>query len=137
VRALAVIAGSEGAGQRLQLGEGGGLAGLGGQPLLQGLPEPLHLALGLGVVRLAVLLLHAEAAQLGFQAVAAALAAGEPGGEDHAVECRSAWRPGRFRHPGRLRPGCPLYLVRHAADPAGLSTCPGVLDVLRHPSSMS
>jgi hypothetical protein len=85
VRALAVVAGSEGVEQGLQLGEGGGLGRLGGQPFLQGLPEPFHLALGLGVVRLAVLLLRAEAAQLVLQAVAAAFAAGEPGGEDHAV----------------------------------------------------
>jgi hypothetical protein len=38
------------------------------------------------VVRLAVLLAHAEAAQLGFEGVAAALAAGQAGGEDQAVE---------------------------------------------------
>jgi hypothetical protein len=47
--------------------------------------EPLGSTLGLGVVRLAILLLHAEAAQFGFQAVAAAFAAGQPGGEHHAV----------------------------------------------------
>src|SRR5579859_56829 len=40
----------------LQLGDRGGLGVLGGQPLLQRLLEPLHLALGLRVVRPAVLL---------------------------------------------------------------------------------
>jgi hypothetical protein len=38
------------------------------------------------VVRLAVLLGDAQAAQLGFQGVAAAPAAGETGGEDQPVE---------------------------------------------------
>ena len=42
--------------QGLQLGEGGGLSGLGAEPLLEGLLEPLDFALGLGMVRLAVLL---------------------------------------------------------------------------------
>jgi len=58
---------------------------LGGEPFFEGLLESLGLALGLGVVRPAVFLLHAEAAQLVLQAVAAALAAGEPGSEDHPV----------------------------------------------------
>ena len=44
------------------------------------------LALGLRVVRAAVFLGHAQSAQLGFQAVAAAAAAGQPGGVDQAVE---------------------------------------------------
>jgi hypothetical protein len=48
---------------------------LGGQPFLQGLPEPLDLALGLRVVRLAVLLRDPEPGQLMLQAVAAAAAA--------------------------------------------------------------
>ena len=63
----------------------GGLGGLGGEPVLQGLLEPLHFPLGLRVVRAPVLLPDAQAAQVGFQAVAAAPAAGEPGGEDHPV----------------------------------------------------
>jgi hypothetical protein len=50
--------------------------------------EPLGSTLGLGVVRLAILLLHAEAAQFGFQAVAAAFAAGQPGGEHHAMSVK-------------------------------------------------
>jgi hypothetical protein len=86
VRPLLVVIAGELIEQGLELGEAGGLPGLGGQPFLQGLPEPLDLALGLGVVRLAVLLPHPEAAKLVFQAVAAAAAAaGEPGGTDGAV----------------------------------------------------
>jgi hypothetical protein len=42
-------------------------------------------ALGLGVVRLAVLLGDPEAAQFVLEGVAAAPAAGQAGGEDHAV----------------------------------------------------
>ncbi len=58
---------------------------LGGQPLLQGLPEPLDLALGLRVIGLAVLLPDPQAAQLVFEAVAAAAAAGETRRVDQAV----------------------------------------------------
>ena len=65
--------------------EGGGLVRLGAEPVFHRLLEPLDLALGLGVVRLAVLLLDAEAAQLVLEGVAAAAAAGQAGGEDHAV----------------------------------------------------
>ena len=86
VRPPGVVDAGEGVEQGLELGEGGGLAGLGAEPVLQGLLEPLGRALGLGVVRLAVLLGDAEAAQFVFQAVAAAFAAGQAGGEDHAVE---------------------------------------------------
>jgi hypothetical protein len=100
VRPLVVVVGGEGVQGSLELGEGGGLAGLGGEPFLQGLPEPLGLPLGLGVVRLAVFLPDFQAAQLVLQAVAAA---GEPGGIDRAVECRSRWRPGR--RTGRRRRG--------------------------------
>ena len=64
VRAAGVVDGSERAGQGLQLGQGGGLAGLGAEPVLHRLLEPFDFALGLGVVRLAVLLGDAEAAQL-------------------------------------------------------------------------
>jgi len=59
---------------------------LGGQPVLQGLLEPLCLALGLRVVRVAVLLLHAESAQLVLEGVASAAAAGVAGRVDQAVE---------------------------------------------------
>jgi hypothetical protein len=72
--------------QDLELGEVFGLAGLGGQPFVQGLPEPLDLALGLRVAWAAVLLPDAEAAQLVLQAVAAAAAAGEARGVDETVE---------------------------------------------------
>ena len=44
------------------------------------------------MIRLPVLLFHAEAAQLILQAVAAALAAGEAGGEHHPVGQRRGWR---------------------------------------------
>jgi hypothetical protein len=71
VRAAGVADDGERAGQGLQVSQGGGLDGLGAEPVLHGLLESLHLALGLGVVRLAVLLGDAEAAQLGLQGVAA------------------------------------------------------------------
>jgi hypothetical protein len=58
---------------------------LGAEPVLHRLLEALGFSLGLGVVRLSVLLLDAEAAQLVLEAVAAASAAGQAGGEDHAV----------------------------------------------------
>jgi len=84
-RPLVVADAGEGVQEGLELGEDGGLGGLGAEPVLEGLLEPLHLPLGLRVVRLPVFLPDSEAAQFGFQAVAAAPAAGEPGGEDHAV----------------------------------------------------
>jgi hypothetical protein len=64
VRAPCVVDACEDVELGLELGEGGGLAGLGAEPLLHGLLEAFRLALGLGVVRLAVLLLDAKAAQL-------------------------------------------------------------------------
>ena len=85
VEQAGVVDRGEGVQQGLQLGDGLGLVPLGGQPFLEGLLEPLGFALGLGVVRAAVLLFHAEAAQLGFQAVGAGRA-GEPCGVDQAVE---------------------------------------------------
>ena len=75
MRPLGVVQGGEGVQQGLQLSERGGLGYPGVQPVLEGLLEPLDLALGLGMVRLAVFLPDAQAAQFGFQAVAAALAA--------------------------------------------------------------
>ena len=62
VRAAGVVVAGEGVQQGLELGDGDG-PGLGCQPFLQGLPEPLDLALRLGMVRLAVLLGDAQAAQ--------------------------------------------------------------------------
>jgi hypothetical protein len=85
VRAAGVVDDGERVEQGLQLSEGGGLGCLGAEPVLQRLLEAFDFPLGLGMVRLSVLLLHAEAAQFGFQGVAAALAAGETGGEDQAV----------------------------------------------------
>ena len=75
----------EGVEQGLQLGEGSGLSGLGAEPLLEGLLEPLDLALGLGMVRLAVLLRDVELAELVLEVVTAGGATEEPDGEDAAV----------------------------------------------------
>ena len=61
----------------LELDQAGGLVGLGAQPLLQRLLEPLDLATGGGLVRAAVFLRDVAAAQLGLQSVAAAAAAGK------------------------------------------------------------
>jgi hypothetical protein len=72
---VVVVVAGEGVQEGLEGGEISGLGGLGAQPLLQCLLEPFHLALGLGVVRLAVLLLDAQAAQLVLEGVAAATAA--------------------------------------------------------------
>src|SRR5262249_8586509 len=46
VRPLGVVVAGEGVQEGLELADGAGLGWLGGQPLLQGLPEPLGLALG-------------------------------------------------------------------------------------------
>jgi hypothetical protein len=78
VRALVIVDGGERAEEGLELAEGGGLGCLGGEPALECLLEPFHLALGLRVVRLAVLLGDPEAAQFVLEAVAAALATGQP-----------------------------------------------------------
>jgi hypothetical protein len=69
----------------LQVAEGRRLVRLGAEPVLHRLLEPLDFPLGLGVVRLAVLLLDPGAAQLVLEGVVAALAAGQAGGEDHPV----------------------------------------------------
>ena len=66
--ALLVVDGHELVQELLQLDQVGGLVGLGAQPPLQGLLEPLDLAAGGGLVRAAVLLLDLAAAQLGLQA---------------------------------------------------------------------
>src|SRR6185437_7130033 len=52
VRPLGVVDAGKGVQQLLQLAEGGGLAGLGAEPVFHGLLEALHFPLGLGVVRL-------------------------------------------------------------------------------------
>jgi hypothetical protein len=46
---LVVVDAGEGVEEGLQLGEGGGLGVLGGEPVLEGLLEPFGLALGLGM----------------------------------------------------------------------------------------
>ena len=82
-----VVLGAEAVEQGLQLGDGGGLVGLGAQPVLEGLLEAFDLAAGGGVVGSAVLLDDVPGAELLFEAVAAALAseAGEADGVDHPV----------------------------------------------------
>ncbi len=82
---LVVVGVDEPVDESLQLGEGGGLVGLGTQPVLHRLLEAFDLAAGGGVVGGGVLLGDVQAAQLVFQGVAAAAAAGEASGEDHAV----------------------------------------------------
>src|SRR5829696_6420991 len=88
VRPAAVVVANEGVAEGLQLRDGGRLLRLGGEPFLQGLLKSLHFAAGGGVVRFGVLLHHAESAEFGLEAVegvASGVAAGEAGGEDHAV----------------------------------------------------
>ena len=80
-----VIGAGEGVQESLQFADGGGLGVLGAEPFLGGLLESLDFALSLGMVRFPVFLGDAAAPELGFQAVAAAPAAGETGGEDHPV----------------------------------------------------
>jgi hypothetical protein len=53
---VGVVVAGEGVELGLELGEGGGLGVLGGQPLLQCLLESFDFALGLGVVRFPVFL---------------------------------------------------------------------------------
>jgi hypothetical protein len=62
VRPAGVVVVGEGVQQGLQLGQAGGLGGLGAEPFLQGLLEPFNFALGLRVAGLAVLLGDAQAA---------------------------------------------------------------------------
>jgi hypothetical protein len=85
VRASAVVDVDEHVAQGLEFVDGGGLVGLGPQPVLERLLEPFDLAAGGRMVRTAVLLGDPEPAQFGLEAVAAAAAAGEPGGEHHPV----------------------------------------------------
>ena len=68
----------------LQLGDGGG-AGLVAEVLFEGLVEAFDLAAGGGVIRGGVDLDDAQAADFVLECVAATFAAGESGGEDHAV----------------------------------------------------
>jgi hypothetical protein len=75
VRPFGAVSLGEGVQECLELEDRRGLGPLGAQPPLEGLLEPFGFALGLRVVRLAVLLGDPELAQLRFQAVAAAPAA--------------------------------------------------------------
>jgi len=84
-----------------ELDQVGGLVGLGAQPLLQRLLEPLDLATGGGLVGAAVLLLDVAAAQLGLQGVAAAAAAGKASGEDHPVVGQGRGRRAEAGHRGQ------------------------------------
>jgi hypothetical protein len=72
VRPLVVVDGGEVLEEGLELRECRGPGGLGSEPGFEGLPEPFDLALGLWVAGPAVFLLDTEAAQFGFEAVAAA-----------------------------------------------------------------
>jgi hypothetical protein len=66
-------------------GVDGGRGELRAEPLLDGLVEAFDLAAGGRVIRAGVLLDDAERIQQGLEAVAAASAAGQAGGEDHPV----------------------------------------------------
>ena len=85
VGALVVVDVGEAVAEGLELLDGVGLVGLGVEPGLEGLLEALDLAAGGGVVGSRVLLHDLPAAQFGLEAVAAAAAAGQAGGEHHAV----------------------------------------------------
>ena len=74
VRPLVVVDTGKGVQEGLELGEGGGMGGPGAEPVFEGLLKPLDFALGLGVVRAPVFLPDSQAAQVGFQAVAATTA---------------------------------------------------------------
>jgi len=134
MRLVMVICTGEGIQEGLQLAEGGGLGVLGAEPFLGGLLEALDLALGLWVIRLAVLLPDAQAAQL--EAVAAALAAGQPGGEHHVGERRgrdvvsghgrgtapARWATGRFSTVTAVMTRRP-FDIPGASRPPGRSSC--------------
>ena len=72
MRPALVVLVDEGVEQGLELGDGGGLVGLGAQPLLHGLLEAFDLAAGGGVVGSGVLLDDVEAAEFVLEGVAAA-----------------------------------------------------------------
>ena len=114
--------------QGLQLDDGAELDGLGGEPLLEGLLEAFDLAAGGGgVVGAGVLLGHAEASEFGLQGVAAALAAGKAGGEDHPVVGQGRGRNAKAGH-------CGQEAVAHdrAGDP-GVGGVQGVAAVVVQP----
>jgi hypothetical protein len=78
--------------QLLQLADRGWLTRLGAEPFLGGLLEPFGFALGLRVAGVPVFLDDPKAAEPGFQAVAAAFAAGECGHPGTASACVLRWR---------------------------------------------
>ena len=73
--------------QLLELFDRARLDGSGAEPFLERLLEPFDFALGLRVVRFAVLLCHVEPMEFCLEFVPAALTpdSGQPHGEDHAV----------------------------------------------------
>jgi len=72
---VVVVLATELVDQGLELGEGGGLDGLAGEPVLQGLLESFDLALGLRVVAAPVLLPDAEGGEFVLERVASPAAA--------------------------------------------------------------
>jgi hypothetical protein len=85
VGSAVVVLVDEGLEQGLELGEGGGLDGLGAEPLLHRLLEAFDLAAGGGVAGAGVFLDDVESSEFVFEGVTSAAAAGESGGVDHAV----------------------------------------------------
>lgn len=81
---MVVVFVGEGVELGLQLSDGG-WAWLAGEPLFEGLVEAFYFSAGGGVVGGGVDLGDAVAVQFGFESVASAFAAGEAGGEHHAV----------------------------------------------------
>lgn len=82
-----VVLVDEGVDEVLELRDGGGLFGLGSEPLLQGLLEPFDFAAGGRVAGSGVLLDHVPGPKLDFEAVAASSASEtcQAGCVDHAV----------------------------------------------------
>src|SRR4051794_11897912 len=89
-----VVALDEDVEQCLELGDSGGLCGVGAQPLFEGLVGAFDLPAGGGVIGSRVLLADTECSKFGLEAVAAPASAGEARGEDHAVvRERGCWSP--------------------------------------------
>ena len=74
-----VVVGNEGVAEGLQAGQGLRLPGLGCEPFLRRLVEPLHLPAGSGMVQPGMLLCHDQAAQFGGEAVDGVVASGATG----------------------------------------------------------
>ena len=82
---MVVVVVDESVQQRLELGQGGWLWLLVGEPLLHGLLESFDFAAGAGVAGSGVLLGDVQAALFCFEGGDASFAAGEADGEHHAV----------------------------------------------------